>query len=142
VLANGLATIASTGLALAKKSMPVTVAVSIAAVVSVALNFVLIPSLGKAGAAWASAISWTVYAAFLFFRAQKIHPLPYDFRRAAIAGLLLIAIVLVAPRVSAGSVVGDVFLKLAAGAIFVGVLFSVALPGWPGMLRRALRPAH
>lgn len=136
VLANGLATIASTGLALAKKSTPITVAVFIAAGVSVALNFALIPVLGKTGSAWASGISWMVYAAFIFFRAQRIHPLPYDLRRAAVIGALLVGTVLLAPHLQAGSWMAGVLLKTGVGLVIVWGLFTVALPGWPGMLRR------
>jgi len=141
VLAYGATTIAGTGLALAKKSAPVSFAVSIAAAASIGLNFALIPLFGKTGSAWASGISWAIYAAVLFFRAQKIYPLPYDFRRALLAAILLVGIVVVAPRVRFEPSLTEVFIKLAAGAIFVCALFSVTLPGWPGMLRRALRPA-
>ncbi len=141
ILANGLATIASTGLALAKKSAPVAVAVFIAAGVSVLLNFALIPLLGKIGAAWASGISWMVYAAWIFLRAQRLHPLPYDLRRALLIGAMLVGIVLLAPHLHAGTQLLEVLLKLAVGLTFVIILFTVALPGWPAMLRRGFRAA-
>lgn len=141
VLANGLATIASTGLALAKRSAPITAAVFLAAGVSVALNIALVPLFKKEGSAWASGISWLVYAGFIFARAQRIHPLPYDLRRALAIVALLIGIVVLAPRLSLESRTTALLLKSVTGCAFVAVLFTVALPGWPGMLRRALRPA-
>jgi len=141
VLAHGLATIASTGLSLAKKSAPVTVAVFIAAAVSVALNLALIPWLGKTGSAWASGISWMIYAAYIFLRAQRIHPLPYDLRRALAMGALLVGAVLLAPLLHVGPWQMDVVLKTGACILIVWLLLTIALPGWPGMLRRALRPA-
>ncbi len=141
ILANGLASIASTGLALAKKSAPVAGAVFIAAGVSVALNFILIPWLGIIGAAWASGVSWIVYAAWIFLRAQRIHPLPYDLSRSLLIGAMLVGIVLLAPQLHAGTQLMEVLLKLVVGLAFVLVLFTVALPGWPAMLRRGCRAA-
>lgn len=141
VLANGLATIASTGLSLAKKSAPIAFAVFIAAGVSVLFNFLLIPLFGKAGSAWASGISWMVYAAFIFRRAQRIHLLPYDLRRALAIGALLTGTVLLAPHLHVGRWQADVLLKTCAGLVIVGVIFTIALPGWPGMLRRMRQTA-
>jgi O-antigen/teichoic acid export membrane protein len=142
VLANGLASIASTGLNLAKKSAPVTAGVFIASVVSVALNIALIPLLGKTGSAWASAISWMVCSGYVFLRAQRIHPLPYDLRRALIIGALLVAMVSVAPLLDRGTAANAVLLKFLTCCAFLPVLFTVALPGWPGMLRRAWGRPH
>jgi O-antigen/teichoic acid export membrane protein len=141
VLANGLSTIASTGLSLAKKSAPVSAGVFIAAAVSAALNFALIPILGITGSAWASALSWIVCSGYVFLRAQRINPLPYDLRRALVIGALLVGIVCLAPLLNLETRATALLLKSATACVFVCVLFTVALPGWPGMLRRALRPA-
>jgi hypothetical protein len=82
-----------------------------------------------------------VYAAWIFLRAQRIHPLPYDLRRALLIGALLVGIVLLAPHLHAGTQLLEVLFKLAVGLVFVIILFTVALPGWPAVLRRVLRPA-
>ena len=136
VLANGLATIASTGLGLAKKSAPIAAGVFIAAIVSVGLNLLLIPLCGKTGSAWASAVSWAVCTGYVFMRAQRIHPLPYDLRRAIAIGALLVLIVWLAPLLQLKTLMAAVLLKTAAGGACVCLLFTIALPGWPAMLRR------
>jgi len=139
VLASGLATIASTGLSLAQKSTPVTEAVFVAAGVSVALNFMLIPVMGKAGSAWASGLAWSVYAAWIFLRAQRLDPLPYDLRRALVIGLLIAGIIALAPHLHGASPLMATLLKLAVSLVFTAVIFTIALPGWPAVLRRNLR---
>jgi O-antigen/teichoic acid export membrane protein len=139
VLANGLSSIAGTGLALARKSAPVTMAVLIAALVNVALNLMLIPDYGIAGAAWAAGVSWIVYSGYIFLRSQRLHPLPFDLRRAAVTGLLLCGIVFAAPHVEFDSLTQGLLIKSVAACALICLLFTVALPGWPGMLRQALR---
>jgi O-antigen/teichoic acid export membrane protein len=141
VLANGLSSIAGTGLALARKSAPITMAVFIAALVNIALNFLLIPWFGISGAAWAAGVSWIVYTGFIFLRSQRLHPLPYNFRRAAVIGVLLTGIVFVAPHMNFGSWSTDIAVKSAVACGFIWLLFTVALPGWQKILRQALRPA-
>jgi O-antigen/teichoic acid export membrane protein len=141
VLANSLSYVAGTGLALAKKSSPVTAAAFIAAGVNTILNFLLIPGWGIAGAAWSTAVSWIVYTGYIFFRSQRVHPLPYDLRRAALIVLLLAGVVFAAPYLDFGSVPLDLAVKSVAACGFIWLLFSIALPGWQKMLRQALRPA-
>jgi O-antigen/teichoic acid export membrane protein len=136
VLINGLAYIAGTGLALARRSSAFPVAVFLAAGASLALNALLIPAFGITGAAWAAVISWFVYSAFIFWRAQRIHPLPYSFRRAALLGVLLISVVLAGPLIVIESPLLSVLLKSCLTAAFAASLLTIALPGWRKTLRR------
>lgn len=141
VLANGLATIAGTGLSLARKSAPVTAGVFWAAAVSVIMNLALIPVFGKTGSAWASAASWATCSGYVFLRAQRIHPLPYDLRRAFLIGALLASIVWLAPLMPREPLGMALLLKAGAGVLAALVIATIALPGWPGMLRRSFHPA-
>ena len=66
-----------------------------AAVVNVALNLALIPSYGRMGAAIATVVAYTLLFVGMAWRAQRVFPVPYQWRRvftavaAALALLLL-----------------------------------------------------
>jgi O-antigen/teichoic acid export membrane protein len=61
-----------------------------AAVVSVALNLLLIPRLGMMGAAWAGLGSYAVFAALTWAVGNRLYAIPYEFVRSAkVAGLAL-----------------------------------------------------
>lgn len=79
----GLMYIAALGPSLARTTKPIAAAVTIAAVLTVLLNILLTPSLGKEGAAIATLVSWAVVPLYLFRRAQELHYIPYRFPPAA-----------------------------------------------------------
>ncbi len=81
-LAMGASFIAALGSGVAKKSMPVAASIFVGAGVNTALNFALIPSLGKDGAALATLIAYMVAAVFLFSASQKHYLIPYRFKEA------------------------------------------------------------
>ena len=51
------------------------------AVITLALNFALIPSLGFVGSAWATLICYFSMTAASYFIGKKHYPIPYDFKR-------------------------------------------------------------
>jgi O-antigen/teichoic acid export membrane protein len=55
-----------------------------AAVVNIALNVALIPPYGMIGAAIATLVSFTFMFAFMAWHAQRVYPVPYQWRRVAI----------------------------------------------------------
>jgi len=81
------------GPSIEKKSGPIAVSIFIGAGLNLGLNLVLIPLWGKEGAALTTLLAYGAAAVYIFYRAQKIHPLPYRFRDAlvclAVAGLLI-----------------------------------------------------
>jgi len=85
-----------------------------AAIVNVALNLILIPRYGMMGAAAATIAAYATMFAGMAWWAQRIYPVPYQWRRVATAvaaGLALVA-------------VG----KLAGGGLPVAVALSLAYP--------------
>ena len=85
-----------------------------AAIVNVALNLILIPRYGMMGAAAATIAAYATMFAGMTWWAQRIYPVPYQWRRVATAvaaGLALVA-------------VG----KLAGGGLPVAVALSLAYP--------------
>ncbi len=90
------------------------VVTGVAAIVNVALNLILIPRYGMMGAAAATIAAYATMFAGMTWWAQRIYPVPYQWRRVATAvaaGLALVA-------------VG----KLAGGGLPVAVALSLAYP--------------
>jgi O-antigen/teichoic acid export membrane protein len=125
----GLGYIAATGPAIVKTTGPTGVAVTIAAVLNIVLNVLLVPKFGKVGSAAATLVSQTVTPVYLFVRAQRLYHIPYRFRTGiAIYGLSL-ALVIFGTVVQLGGLVG-VAVKLALMASFLPVL------AWANVLTR------
>lgn len=61
----------------------------VGAAVNVAANFLLIPSIGMMGAAWATLLAYFAMALALFLVGRRLYPIPYEWRRIALAALLL-----------------------------------------------------
>ncbi|MGC9025885.1 MAG: lipopolysaccharide biosynthesis protein, partial [Chloroflexia bacterium] len=82
------------GPSIEKKSGPIAVSIFIGAGLNLGLNLALIPLLGKEGAALTTWLAYGAAAVYIFYRAQKIHPLPYRFRDALVC--LVVAALLIA----------------------------------------------
>ncbi|MCR4336549.1 MAG: oligosaccharide flippase family protein [Candidatus Omnitrophica bacterium] len=76
----GIRDIASIGPAFVKKSVPVALSIFIAAGLNIILNLILVPLMGKDGAAFASMVSYLISAVYLFWIAQKHFYIPYEFK--------------------------------------------------------------
>lgn len=129
--------IANFGLLLKKRTMLLLMIMLVAALLNVAMNFILIPRMGYMGAAWATAISYAALSAAQFMTC------PQGLARFATARTVTVSLacatVLVA--VANGS---DLFglhgawsRLFAAGALFV-LLYALPVVGLDPNLRRAL----
>jgi O-antigen/teichoic acid export membrane protein len=85
-----------------------------AAAVNAALNLILIPRYGMMGAAVATVAAYTTMFAGMAWRAQRIYPVPYQWRRLLTATLAGVAL----------AVVG----KLVGGGLAVAVALALAYP--------------
>jgi O-antigen/teichoic acid export membrane protein len=92
-LALGAMYIVSTGAAIVKKSTTVAMSIFIGAGMNTGLNFLLIPSFGKEGAALSTLIANLVMVIYLYWASQKLYPLPYRVKEALLcfgfSGLLI-----------------------------------------------------
>jgi O-antigen/teichoic acid export membrane protein len=134
---GGLVYIAALGPGLAKNTRPIGIAVSVAAVLNILLNVLLVPSLGMTGSALAGLISQTTVPIYLFYRSQQLYPIPYRFRPAAgilVLGLSVTALGLVLDF--ANQWVG-IAVKLGLVALFVPALFLLRIVT-PSQVRRLL----
>ncbi len=75
----------SIGIGRAKKTQFNWVVTGTAAALNIGLNFVLIPAYGMMGAASATLVAYTVMFVGMTLRAQSVFPVPYQWRRIALA---------------------------------------------------------
>jgi O-antigen/teichoic acid export membrane protein len=106
--------IAAIGPGIVKRTQPVGMAVTLAALVNILLNLLLIPSLGIVGAGTSTMLSFALMAAYLFARSQSLYPIPYRF--APVVGLAICSFV-----VSTGAE------RWQPSSLWLGVVGKVAL---------------
>jgi O-antigen/teichoic acid export membrane protein len=75
----GAGYIASLGPTIAKRTAAIGVGITAAAGLNLVLNFLLTPRFGKEGAAFATLLSQSLAPLYLFYRSQRIYPIPYRF---------------------------------------------------------------
>lgn len=119
----GLSYIAAVGPAIAKTNTPTGIAVTLAALVNIGLNFVLVPWIGKNGAAIATLLSQSIVPLYVFYRAQQLYPIPYRFGITLIVLLFSALLMMVGLRVNTGSLAVDIALKLGLLLLFVPLPF-------------------
>jgi O-antigen/teichoic acid export membrane protein len=81
---EGLCSIATVGIMLRRRPLVRSGAVIVAAVVNIALNFLLIPRHGMLGAAWATLAAFVVQMTLLVYIALRYYPIPYQWGRLAL----------------------------------------------------------
>ncbi len=90
--AFGVTTVLVAAIAIARKTHWLAIYSGVAAVVNIALNFVLIPPFGQIGAALATLVAYIVLAAVYYHRGQRLQPAPY--RIGLVVGCFAIGLVL------------------------------------------------
>jgi O-antigen/teichoic acid export membrane protein len=110
----------SIGIGRARRTQFNWVVTGVAAVVNVTLNLTLIPSYGMMGAAIATLVAYTVMFAGMAWWAQRIFPVPYQWRRVGTAAAAGVALAVTGKLVGAG-------LGLSVGLILVYPLVLLPL---------------
>ena len=118
VLCQGIYLLTSIGLNLTKNTRYYPVATISAAAVNVALNFILVPTYGIIGAAWANTAACALQAALAFGFSQRFYPMAYEYDR-----LARVAAAGVAAYIAAGAV-PDLH-PIAAVACRASIVFGV-----------------
>jgi O-antigen/teichoic acid export membrane protein len=88
---NGVASIAVGGISLARRTRSLVALAGVAAGINVLLNIILIPPWGMLGAAFATAVAYTVLFALYYFQAQRVYRTPYQLSRLIRLALLTAA---------------------------------------------------
>jgi len=90
----GIHTNLSAGIYIEKKTQYAAPVTFIGALVNVAANYLLIPSMGMMGAAWATFLAYLCMAIAMYVVVRRIYPIKYEFRRigkvAIAVGIVLI----------------------------------------------------
>jgi O-antigen/teichoic acid export membrane protein len=85
VTALGGYIVVSIGIGRARKTQFNWVVTGVAAVIDIALNFALVPRFGMIGAAIAGAAAYSSMFVLMSVHAQRVYPVPYQWRRIALA---------------------------------------------------------
>ena len=93
------------------------------AVITLALNFALIPVLGFEGSAWATLVCYFTMAVVSYFLGRKHYPIPYDLKRIGAYLSLMLLLFRLSGYVDLGMWVNTFYLL-----VFVGVTFALERP--------------
>ena len=138
----GVYLLTSIGLNITTNTRYYPVSTAVGAVVNVGLNFLLIPSYGMLGAAWANGASYAVQSGIAYHFSQRFYPIPHERARLAwaVAAALLaysVAVSLPAMPPLAGVVArGATVVVLMGGVLWVGGFFNADELRWLNGLRQ------
>jgi O-antigen/teichoic acid export membrane protein len=118
----GLGSISTLGATIEKKTTPVGLIYLFSSLVLIGLNFLLIPLLGKEGAAYAVCISQLMIPAYMFWKSQQYYFIPYDFLKNAFILVVYVAVVFVSYWIDKDSFLISVLLKLGLLILATGLI--------------------
>jgi O-antigen/teichoic acid export membrane protein len=76
--------IASIGTSIAKNNKYYSIGILFASVLTILLDVLLIPIWGKEGSAIATVLAQLIVPVYLFYKAQKLYPIPYPFKKVSV----------------------------------------------------------
>jgi O-antigen/teichoic acid export membrane protein len=123
----GAAYITSLGVVVKKQTVSMGMAITIAAALNILLNFWLVPPYGKDGAALATLLSYAFVPVYMYYRSQKVYPIPYSFGKAGAIVLVAVAIILIGGVWTFQNVWVSVVTKLLLLSLFVPLLLAVQI---------------
>jgi O-antigen/teichoic acid export membrane protein len=106
-----------------------------AAALNLGLNFLLIPPLGRMGAAWATAAAFAFFAAGTGVLAQRVYPVPYEIGKLARIAAALALVLWLGTRVAPDGSSFALAWHIALGILGVPILLVAT-----GVLRRRAEP--
>lgn len=119
---GGLNYIAAIGLNLTKTNNPYAYAISGAAILTIVLYFLLIPDFGIEGAAIATVTGQLIVPIYMFYKAQKLFKIPYNFKKTTTMFLLSLTWAFVGNMVFAESIVVMLVTKMLIIGAFLCLL--------------------
>jgi O-antigen/teichoic acid export membrane protein len=126
-LVIGLGYIAVIGATIARTSTPYGSAVVVASVITIGLNWGLVPLWGKEGAALSTLFAQSLVPLYVFYRSQKLYPIPYRFRAAGGTFVTAFAISMAGGGLLHGNIAIDILIKLLMLALFFGAVFALRM---------------
>ena len=123
---HGLYLVMVSGPSYVKRTAQIPLFTGIAAVVNIAINLLLIPRYGMMVAAWSTLAAFLVRTLLITAFSLRVHPLPYDWRRMALAGLIGVGLGM-GWFIDTGSWWGDLGAKAALLALYPVAAWLVLL---------------
>ncbi|CAN5137683.1 flippase [soil metagenome] len=121
----GLNYIAAIGLNLAKTNSPYATAIIVASVITIGLYFLLIPALGKEGAALATLSGQILIPIYMFYKAQRLYFIPYKFSKGFLILVLAILTALFGNLVDFESMLVTVQIKILIILFYAVILLFI-----------------
>jgi O-antigen/teichoic acid export membrane protein len=119
------------GVNVTRRTWLAAVFTTVAAVINVGFNLLLIPLYGQVGAAASTLIAYVALAALAYIVNQRIYPVPYEIGRFSIAIVVGVAIFSVSSL--AGGTIGPQWTwatHIGAFALYTALLFTLVWPTW------------
>jgi O-antigen/teichoic acid export membrane protein len=138
---NGVFINVAAGLHISMKTIWLPVATGAAALLNVAATILLVPQIDYVGAAWAKVVAYIGSVLVLFYFAQHIYPMKYNFKHIAIAvvtcGVLYLLVDLL-PKPSTGHIIAGALAIVGYGVLLVvaGVIGKSTIRSLTGLLQR------
>ncbi len=126
------------GLEITKKSASIASAFILAAVLNIVFNFLLVPSFGKVGSAWATLLAQSVIPIVLFYQSQRAYPIPYPFGKAMLMFSLAFGLAFVGGAIQFADAGLTLLFKLALWLGFV-LLILLLLPQSLSLMTRLVK---
>lgn len=92
------------------------------AIVTIALNIILVPKIGYYGSAWATLAAYLVMTLFSYGLMKKHHPVPYDLKEISVYVVLVVALIISVKMLEPAG-----WMKYLAGGLAVAIFASVTL---------------
>lgn len=119
----GLSTVFDTGILLRKKTYFKTLTAALAMVISLFLNYLLIPRIGIFGAAIASFCSFFSLSLMSFVISTKLYPIPFEWQRMAKTSFAAVLVYILTKFIKTDNIYLSLSLKSLAMLAFISLLF-------------------
>ncbi len=119
---TGLSYVAAVGPTIVKTMAPTGLAISVAAVADLGLCLTLVPAFGSRGAAAATLVAQALVPAYVFYRSQRLYPIPYRLPTGVALVALAVASMAAAGPLAAARPLVAVGAKLALLALWLPLL--------------------
>ena len=123
LLLIGFSYIAVIGISIKKSTAPYGMAMLYATFITVLLNVILIPKYGKEGSALATVIAQMFVPAYLFYKGQKVYPIPYKFAKVIIVIITLLSVVVGIRLIRFDSLPTQIYIKTFVAALLTSAMF-------------------
>ena len=130
MLANVSIQVTAIGISISGRTRYLTVVIWAAVGGNVVLDIALIPIWGIFGAAIATAVAETLMTVAIAAISQRLHPLPYDYRRLVGCMTLLVVFLGISYQLHTGWTFEAIASKIALVGVFVGALFATSVVSW------------